>query len=527
MSDHRTLPAALAGALLLALAVGCTAPDPDSDPDSDPATGAVDHAHFAHEGGVGTVHFPTSCSEEAQPAFERGVAALHSFWLEEAERRFSEAAEVDPECAMAHWGRAMTFWGNPMTRAAPPEALAVRAEEAVERARALGASATPRERAWIEAAAALYDGYPEVGHLERMRAHEAAMRSVMEAHPDDPEAAIFYGRIVVGNAPPDDLTYARQLHAAEVMEPIFEAQPEHPGLAHYLIHAYDAPPIAERGLDAALRYADIAPDAPHALHMPTHIFTRVGKWEESIELNARSAAAEPDPDAAVHPMDYMVYAYLQLGRIDEARAIVDRAEALPDRWYGGLLGYNFAAMKARFALERDAWEEARALEVPEGAPPYVEGVTRFARGLGAARSGDVAAAEEEARALDHLREAADPYWAVVIEANGLAVRSWIALAEGDEAEAVGLAREAARLEGTVEKHPVTPGPLLPAGELLGDLLLALGDPAGALEAYEATLERERNRARAHAGALRAAEAAGVQEAAERHRRALGELHGDG
>jgi len=474
--------------------------------------------------GVGMVAFPTSCSDAVQPVFERAVASLHSFWFEEADAGFLEVAEIDPTCAMAHWGRAMTLWGNPMTRTAPQEERLREAVEALAQARRLASDATPRERMYIEAAGALYDEHERVPHIERMRAHEEAMRRLAEAYPDDPEAVIFHARIVVGNAPPDDLTFARQLHAARIMEPLFAEMPHHPGLAHYLIHAFDAPAIAQEGLGAAERYAEIAPDAPHALHMPTHIFTRLGHWESSIELNTRSALAEPDPDAAVHPMDYMVYAYLQLGRDREAGEVVGKADHIPNRFYGGLRGYNFAAMQARFALERDRWEEAAALPLPEGALPYVEAVTRFARALGAARSGDAERAEVEAARLaelrDRLREERDAYWATVVEAQHLASRAWTALARGETERALVLAREGADLEDTVEKHPVTPGPLLPARELLGDLLLELERPDEALAAYEGVLETERRRARTLYGAARAAEAAGAKDAADRHYAAL-------
>jgi tetratricopeptide (TPR) repeat protein len=468
-----------------------------------------------------------TCTDEARALFEPAVAMLHSFWFEEATAAFRQVAEVDPGCAMARWGTAMTLWGNPMTRAAPPESRIPEAIAAVAEARSLSGSATERERMYIEAAAALYEGHPEVGHLERMRAHEQAMRATMEANPDDAEAAIFYGRVVIANAPPDDLSFSRQLHAVSVMEPLFADRPDHPGLAHYLIHAFDAPPIAEEGLDAALRYADIAPDAPHALHMPTHIFTRLGYWEESIELNTRSAAAEPNPDAAVHPLDYMVYAYLQLGRDQEAGEVVSRARDIPNEFYGGLIGYNFAAMPARFALERNRWEQAMETPVPEAAPPYVEAVARFARAVGAARSGQADAARPEIARLEQLagelRAMGDSYWATVIDAQQLAAAAWLARAVGEDAEALRLAREAADLEGTIEKHPVTPGPLLPAQELLGDLLMEMDRPAEALAAYESVLESERSRARALFGAARAAEGAGNAEAAGRHFGALAEL----
>lgn len=529
--SSRRIVAALSVTAFLTLGAACGSPDAEAPAgQEDSALSAEDHAHGGADqarAGLGTVAFATSCSAEAQPMFERAVASLHSFWFQEALEGFEATAKVDPDCAMAHWGRAMTHWGNPMTRAAPPEARVEQALQAVAEARRLADGVTHREQMYIDAVAALYEGYPEVGHLERMRAHEDAMRALMETHPEDPEAAIFYGRIVVGNAPPDDLTFARQLHAAEVMEPLFAGQPDHPGLAHYLIHAYDAPAIADDGLDAAFRYADIAPEAPHALHMPTHIFTRMGYWQESIELNARSAAAEPEPDAAVHPLDYMVYAHLQLGQDEAAGEVVARARSIPDTYYGGLIGYNFAAMQARYALERNRWEEAAGLPVPEGALPYVEGVTRFARALGAARSGEVDAARAEvaslARLRDLTRDAGDDYWATLLEAQRLAAAAWVEQGDGDSEAAVRLAREGAALEGTVEKHPVTPGPLLPAQELLGDLLMELGRPDEALEAYEAVLDNERNRARAIFGAARAAEAAGDADAAERHFTALLEL----
>ncbi|MCI0435814.1 MAG: hypothetical protein L0271_19555, partial [Gemmatimonadetes bacterium] len=389
-------------------------------------------------------------------------------------------------------------------------------------------SATARERAWLDAAAALWAD-PQQNHLERMRAHEAAMKRVVDAHPDDGEATIFYGRIVVANAPPNDLTFARQLHAATIFEPLFAKQPDHPGLAHYIIHAFDSPALADQGLDAAKRYAGIAPAAPHALHMPSHIFTRLGHWEESIATNARSAQAEANPDAAVHPMDYMVYAYLQMGRDREAGEVVARATQQSDRFYGGLLGYNFAAMPARFALERNQWAAAAALPVPADASPWVVAVPRFARALGLARTGNADAAEAEVIALAVLRDASfayetadavrqqnDVYWATVVEAQRLGAAAWVALARGQHDQAARLAAEAAALEETFEKHPVTPGPLIPARELEGDLLLELDRPAEALRAYEKTLEREPRRARALFGAARAAQLAGVTDRARAH-----------
>ncbi len=488
---------------------------------------AAQHDHPAGQEVIGTVSFPVSCSAEAGRLFERAVAMLHSFWFDRAEHAFRDVAAADPSCMMAQWGIAMTAWGNPMTRAAPAPGQTEVAQAALAAARPLAANATPRERAWLDAAAALWEGAPERDHTARMRAHEVAQKRVMDANPGDAEAAIFYGRIVVANAPPADLTFARQLHAAEVLEPLFARQPDHPGLAHYIIHAFDAPALAGQGLDAARRYAGIAPAAPHALHMPSHIFTRLGLWDESIAMNTRSAQAEPLPDAAVHPMDYMVYAYLQLGRDREAGEVVARAIQNPDTYYGGLLGYNFAAMPARYALERERWAEARALPVPTGAAPFVTAVPRFARALGAARSGGVDQASAEVDALAALRDALraqqDAYWATVVEAQRLSAAAWVALARDDRADALRLAAQAAELEETVEKHPVTPGPLIPARELQGDLLLALDRPAEALTAYEKTLEREPRRARALVGAARAAELTGQAEQARRRYTELLEL----
>ena len=470
-----------------------------------------DHAHGGNPATVGKVRFPTSCSAEVQPRFEQAVAMLHSFWFDQSQGAFEEIARRDSTCAMAHWGLAMTMLGNPMTGVAPSAERQAIGTKAAEHAVQLASRATPRERAYADAVHALHDVAKSPDFRARMRAYESAMERVRQVAADDPEATIFYSIAVVANAPPSDLTFERQRYAASLIEPIFEREPDHPGLAHYIIHAYDSPALAEQGLSAAKRYAGIAPSAPHALHMPSHIFTRLGYWDESIETNTRSAAAEPNPDAAVHPMDYLVYAYLQQGRDGEAKKVVDRAVDLPDRFYGGILGYNFAAMPARFALERAAWTDAARLAIPTGGAPFVPAITRFARAIGAARSGNVAQARTEIAALDSLRgaleRANDPYWTTIVAAQTLGASAWLARAEGRNDDAVRLAGEAAALEETVEKHPVTPGPLLPARELEGDLLMELGRHAEALRAYEKTLEREPNRARTLYGAARAAELA--------------------
>ena len=489
---------------------------------------AQDHEHPAGDAArLGRVTFPVSCAPSVQPQFERAVAMLHSFWFESARSEFGSIIEAEPECAMAHWGLAITMLGNPMTRATPAPAALQAGAAAAARAAELAGSASHREQMYIEAVRSYYADHETRDHATRMQSLERAFAALHDAHPEDMEAAIFHARTVVANAAPTDSTFTHQLRGAAIMQPLFDEHPDHPGLAHYLIHAYDAPQLASRGEKAAFAYADIAPSAPHALHMPSHIFTRLGYWDESIETNARSARAEPDSNAAVHPLDYMVYAYLQQGRDADARRVVQRIRRIDNSYYGGLLGYNFTAMPARFAVERSAWTEASSLQLPVGAAPYVQALTHFARAIGAARSGDAGAARADADALARLKAeldaANDTYWATVVEAQRLAASAWVARAAGDDETAVRLARQAANLEETVEKHPVTPGPLLPARELEGDLLLELGRAREALAAYERTLQREPRRARALFGAARAADQAGDAETATARYRELVEL----
>ncbi len=481
---------------------------------------AQDHRHAEGQEVVGKIAFPVSCNADAARHFERATAMLHSFWFDAAESEYGRVLQADSTCGMAHWGIAMTLLGNPYTRVSPTEPRLRTALAAAEQAQSLTARASRREQLYANTVLALYRDWSTVPHAMRMQRHEDAMKVVADSAPDDPEAAIFYARVVIANAPPNDLKFERQLAAAAILEPIFVAQPEHPGLAHYIIHAFDAPSVAKHGLSAARRYADIAPAAPHALHMPSHIFTRLGYWQESITANRRSANAEPDSNAAVHPMDYMVYAYLQLGRDQDAARVVNRAAHQPDRYYGGILGYNFAAMRARYLLERGEWSEAAKVPVPQQAAAFVMAVPRFARAIGAARSKQLDAARENITALvalrDTLKRAGDEYWATIVEAQRLTSAAWLAHAQRNDSAAVRLAREAADLEETVEKHPVTPGPLLPARELEGDLLFELERYGGALWSYAKTLEREPRRARALFGAARSADRAGDTAQARRY-----------
>jgi tetratricopeptide (TPR) repeat protein len=491
------------------------------------STALAQHEHHGNAETVGRVSFPSSCAAPVQPKLDLAVAMLHSFWFAEAATAFSAIAAEDSTCAMAHWGTAMTMWGNPFARLPITGERQATGLAAAERATELAQRASHREQMYAAAALALWRDADTQDHLARLGRHEAAMEKLYAAHREDPEAAIFYARSVIANAPPSDLTFARQKFAATILEPLFEQQPLHPGLAHYTIHTFDSPALAQHGLAAARRYAKIAPAAPHALHMPSHIFTRLGLWDESIETNRRSANAEPDSNAAVHPNDYMVYAYLQQGRDADAERVVRRSRERNDRFYGGVLGYNAIAMQARYALERGAWAEATTVQVPQSGAPFIAAVARFARAIGAARSGNSASAKAEVAALATLRDSlkahGDTYWTTIVEAQRLAASAWIATAKGRHDEAMRLAREGADLEETVEKHPVTPGPLLPARELQGDLLMALGRHAEALEAYERTLTREPNRARALYGAARAAERSGNASLARTHYESLATL----
>jgi hypothetical protein len=419
----------------------------------------------------------------------------------------------------------MAYFGNPMAGGSVAEGQAA-GWDAAQKAASTGGK-SDRDRAYIDAAVALFKDHATLNNRARMLKYEAAMKSIVDRFPGDTEATIFHAIFRVANAPPTDLTFAQQKDAARVLTRLYALQPQHPGLAHYIIHAFDSPPLANLALDAARQYASIAPAAPHALHMPSHIFTRLGYWDESIRTNRRSADLEPTPGGKTHPMDYMVYAYLQQGRDEAALAVIEEVGGNTDGEYiaGALGSYNALAMPARFALERDDWEGAASLMVsPAATVPEAAAVTHFAKGLGAARSGDVARAKQEVAAMEgivaSLEARKDPYWPVVVDAQRMAVSAWVAHAEGRHADALRLARDAADREEVVEKHPVTPGPLIPARELLGDILMVHNQPVEALVAYEATLTREPNRTRALLGAARSARAAGRHDLANQYYRSI-------
>jgi hypothetical protein len=486
-----------------------------------PASAQKQHEHGgAPATRLGRVHFTTSCTAAVRDEFDRGVALLHSFWFSAAIQSFTKVLQSDPSCAMAEWGIAMSWWSNPFGGFRSAQALANGAR-AVERAKSIGAK-TERERAYIAA----------VDQRTRTLNYEKAMERLSAAYPDDTEARIFYALALDQTALPTDKTYANQLKAAAILEKEFAVQPQHPGLAHYIIHSFDVPPLAPRALEAARAYAKIAPDAPHALHMPSHTFTRVGYWQESIDTNRASAAAarrDNAPAEELHALDYQAYAYLQTAQDAAARRSLEAigpigakidmnapgAAAPPSAGY-----YAMAAIPARYALERAAWREAAALAPTESPFAWADAVTRFGRGLGAARSGDATAAAREADKLAELRaaleKARDAYWAEQVNIQERVVRAWAALVDGRPDEALTRLREAADREDATEKSAVTPGPIKPARELLGEMLLELKRPADALKEFEAVMVKEPNRFRATYGAAQAALAAGDRAKATRY-----------
>ena len=491
-------------------------------------------SHQHQNGRLGTVTFANSCSAGVQLAFARGMALLHSFEFGQAMDAFKTVSDADPSCAIALWATGLAQWGNPFAGVLRPAPQLEAGRTALERAAAIGAK-TPRERDFITAAAALYDRFATVDQRARQLAYRDAMAALAAKYTDDPEAAAFYALALAASADPADKTYVDQLKAGAILEKLWLSHPEHPGLAHYIIHAYDVPALAPRAVAAARRYAAIAPDAPHALHMPSHTFTRLGYWQDSIDTNILSAAAARKANAIgeeLHASDYQTYAYLQTGQDAAARHVVDslpeilsrrapaRASAAPPP--AGT--FAVAAIPARYALERGAWADAARL-APRATPfPYADAMTWFARALGAARMRDLpgarAAIDELQKSIDRNAEAGETYWAEQVTIQKIAATAWLSLAEGRSADALAAMREAADREDRTEKSAISPGPLAPARELLGEMLLELKQPKEALAAFQKTMAKEPNRFRALSGAARAAADAGDRAAARRYAQQL-------
>jgi len=482
---------------------------------------------------LGKVSFPTSCDRKLQPQFDRAVAMLHSFWFQPGEKAFRDILERDPGCAIATWGIAAIRIGNTFAGAATAED-GQKAKEAIQRGRLIGAK-TERERYYIEAIAEYFDRFGDRPHSARMKSLADAFEAVAKKFPKDDEAQIFYALYLTATQSPTDKTFADTLKAAQILESQFKKHPSHPGIAHYLIHSYDYPPIADKGLDAAKRYAEIAPSAPHALHMPSHIFTRVGAWEASVSTNRRSAEvsrAEKEPGGGVHASDYMVYAYLQLARdTDASQALEEARRAANINPNNPAAAYALAAMPARIALERGMWKEASKIEVVTSKVSYTDAMSHFARAMGAARSGDTEAAGQEgqelARIVNGLKTAKNDYWATEVEVQRLSADAWTSYAKGNRDEALTLMRSAADLEDKSEKHAVTPGRLVPARELLGEMLLELNRPAEALKDFETNEKRDPNRFRGLYGAAQAAAQSGDGAKAKRYFSRLINLAGKG
>ena len=484
-----------------------------------------EHEHHHPIGRLGRVVFPVSCTPVAQRRFEHAMALLHSFWWEEDDRAFGEVLKADSTCAMAYWGLALSAWGNPFVGGPTGDRL-TKGAEAAARASAL-ASRTARERGFISASAALYRDAESTPNSARMQAYADTMARLYRRFPRDVEVAIYYALSQVATAPRTDTTFAQQRRAIAILEPLFARHPNHPGLAHYVIHATDSPRLAQLGLNAARRYAQIAPAAPHAQHMPSHIFIRLGLWKETIASNWKSYQASYDYARAMgipgtieefHAMDYAVYAYLQRGQDSAARLAVAKAMRARPNLQGLITDYNRTAMAARIPLERDDWAGAAELRAPaESLGPVATALFRFTRAVGSARSGRVEAAAPEVSALDSIASAleqkGEPYWSRIVRIKHDAADAWTRLAQGDSTGALALARAAADSEEVTDKHQITPGELLPARELEGDMLLLAGHYPEARAAYRATLAREPNRARSLFGVARSAELAGERRAA--------------
>jgi hypothetical protein len=492
---------------------------------------AQEHRHGNGEK-LGSVNFATSCNEVAQKDFNRALALLHSFQFSRAIAGFNSVLAEDATCGIAFWGISLSDWSNPFAPGIKDKGQLQLGLESAERGKSVGAK-TERERAYLAAVGELYSDFESTPQRVRLLAYRDAIGNVAAKYPEDHEAQIFYALALAASEDPTDKTYAGRLKAGAILEKLFEEEPTHPGLAHYIIHTYDVPALAGQALVAARRYAEIAPDAPHALHMPSHTFTRLGYWQESIDSNVAAAAAarrEGQTAEELHASDYEIYAYLQTAQDEGAGRIVNSLREIASRFdpkavLGGAGGpstgyFALAAIPARFALERRDWKQAEQLAIRETPFPYTDAMTWFARGLGAGRLGHAAAANETATALQQIQErllkADEPYWARQVEIQKLAVSAWAAFAAGKKQTALRRMESAADLEDGTEKSAVTPGPLAPARELLAEMLLQMNEPRQALEQFEATLKKEPRRFRSVYGAAHAAQLSGRRDSSQKY-----------
>jgi tetratricopeptide (TPR) repeat protein len=475
----------------------------------------------------GSVHFAVSCTPAAQQQFDAAVAMLHSFFYPETIKAFTKVAETDPACVMAYWGIAISQRPNPLVPPFSADALK-RGYDAVEKGKSLGPK-TRREADWLDALDLFFKDSDKLDQTSRSKLYSDAMERVSLKYPDDSEAAVFYALSLLETAKPSDTTYANQLKAADILQKVEAQQPDHPGVVHYIIHAYDYPQLADRGLPAANRYAALAPSAPHALHMPSHTYSMLGMWEDSIKANILALAAADAyatkyyPDAAnpssLHSLDFLEYAYLQLGQDMQAKAIAERAAAVTKVQFPGLGADNaLAAVPARYALERSAWAEAAALEPRAGAAPYAQAITYFARALGAMHSGSLDRARQDLKHLEDLHASFETkpdqkYWQGQTRVLLQAASAWLALRQGDKTKALDMMRANADLDDSIEKSVAMENRLVPMRELLAYMLLETGQPKQALAEFQISLNAKPNRFRGYYGAAKAAELAGDRAAA--------------
>jgi tetratricopeptide (TPR) repeat protein len=467
---------------------------------------------------LGRVLFKTSCSPEAQKQFERALAMQHSFFFPETIKAFSAIPETDPSCAIAYWGLAISQRPNPLV--GPFDAATLkRGLDAIEKGEAIGAK-TQRERDWLAALKEFYKDHDRVDQDTRTKNYEAAMAALVKKYPADVEAKIFHALAL--NETFDHKSMAPLLKAIAILEPLDKKYPDHPGIAHYLIHSYDFPAIAKRGVPAANKYARIAPSAPHAQHMPSHIYSMVGMWDASIASNLKAVALAKDYVArnnldgtlvgVPHAYDFMAYAHLQLGQDEKAKALIDESAAITKIIGPRIVAMARAAVPARYVLERQDWKGAAQLQPGASGLPSAEAITYFTRSLGAARSADLMAAQADVGKLMEqrvaLQEAKQPYWAEQVEIQILAAKAWIAQGQGNREEALKFMRAAADLEDASEKHVAMENRLYPMRELLGDMLMAQDQAKAALTEYEASLKNTPMRLRGFYGAARAADAVG-------------------
>ena len=485
---------------------------------------------------LGKVEFPTSCSDDVEGDLNTALSLLHHMMYKQSKEEFDKVIAKDPDCAMAYWGVAMTLF-HPLWAPPSKEELA-QGQKALEKAKELSPG-TPREQGYVDAAWAFYDDWENTDHGTRIAAWSSAQEGLSKENPEDVNAASFYALSLLATAPKKDKTFANQKQAGEILEGLLETNPEHPALFHYTIHAYDNPALAERAVPVARGYDKLAPEVPHALHMPSHIFVRLGIWDDTIDWNIRSAnAAEQQSQEVmslhyIHAVDYLIYAYLQKGQYNKVSELLKKVYAVPEYQDSFASAYAMASAEPRYHLERKDWKGAAS--VPERAYsnfdwdkyPQYEAITYYSRGLGAARSGDTASAKTAKARLDQLYEGTvnnnETYWVTIVDAQRQTVGAWIAYSEGNKEEALKMMSAAADLEDSVDKHPVTPGAIMPAREMYGDMLILTEQPAEALNAYEASLKISPNRFNSLYGAGYAAELSGDSEKAVKYYSELVEL----